>query len=131
MAQIKITVVTPESTAVDVEVDRITVPLIDGAAQILVGHAPMIGRLGPGELKTFSGSSSERYYVDGGFVQVENNSVSVLMGKCVVAGEIDLTEAKAALKEAQELETGNPELQDIKQKAVAQAHAIIRVGESS
>ena len=127
MAQINLVVVTPETTTVDAEVDSIMVPLIDGLAGILPGHAPMIGRLGPGELRTVTGSASERYYVDGGFVQVENNKVSVLTGRSVPVAEIDVAAAEAALKEAQEQEAGNADLMELKNKAIAQARAQIRM----
>jgi F-type H+-transporting ATPase subunit epsilon len=129
MAKIKITIVTPETTTLDAEVDGVTVPLIDGSAGILAGHAPMIGRLGPGELRTNDGSNSQRYYVDGGFVQVEGNSISVLTGRSVPAGEIDLASAKSALEDAEKMESSNPTLADLKRKAVSQARAQIRMVE--
>ena len=57
MAQIQLVIVTPEKTTFDQAVDSVTLPLIDGEAGILPGHAPMIGRLGPGELRVNSGAS--------------------------------------------------------------------------
>lgn len=129
MAQINLVIVTPETTTLDAEVDGVTVPLIDGAAGILAGHAPMIGRLGPGELRTQNGSTTERYYIDGGFVQVEGDKVSVLTGQSVPVGEIDLAAAKEALTKAEALESGNAELAAIKLKAISQAKAQIRMAE--
>ena len=131
MAQINIVVVTPETTTLEAEVDGVIVPLFDGSAGILPGHSPMIGRLGPGELRTNSGSTTERYYVDGGFVQVEGNLVSVLTGKSVPVAEIDLAAAKAALADAEKQDAGNAELIAIKNKAIAQARAQIRMVEGA
>ena len=131
MAQINIVVVTPETTTLDAEVESVTVPMFDGSAGILAGHAPMIGRLGPGELRTQSGGTTERYYVDGGFVQVEGNVVSVLTGSSFQASDIDLAEAKAALAEAEARDAETPELAAVKRKAVAQARAKVRVAEGS
>ena len=131
MAQINLVIVTPEMTTLDADVDGVTVPLIDGSAGILAGHAPMIGRLGPGEVRTQNGSTTERYYVDGGFVQVEGNKVSVLTGRSIPAGEIDVAAAKAALAEAEQQESGNADLAAIKSKAVAQARAQIRMVEGA
>lgn len=131
MAQIKLVVVTPEMTAVDAEVDSVVVPMIDGAAGILPGHAPMIGRLGPGELRTVNGSSNDRYYVDGGNIQVEGTGVTVLTGKCIAVADIDVAQAKTALTEAEALEASNPDLAAMKRKAVAQARAQIRMVEGS
>ena len=131
MAQLNLVIVTPEKTTLDADVDGVTVPLIDGSAGILAGHAPMIGRLGPGEVRTTSGSTTERCYVDGGFVQVEGNKVSVLTGRSIPAGEIDVAAAKAALAEAEQQESGNADLAAIKSKAVAQARAQIRMVEGA
>lgn len=129
MSQIKIIIVTPETTTLDKTVDMITLPLIDGEAGILPGHAPMIGRLGPGELRVKTGSETERFYVDGGFVQIENGVVSVLTGRSILASKIDIVAAREALTAAQSQPSDKPELADLKQKAVSQAQAQIRLAE--
>ena len=85
MSQLQIVIVTPETTTLDKSVDSVIVPLFDGQKGILPGHAPMIGRLGPGNLKVTTGGTEETYTVDGGFVQVENNTVSILTGKSEAA----------------------------------------------
>ena len=131
MPQIQIIVVTPETTTLDKLVDAITLPLIDGEAGILAGHAPMIGRLGPGELRIRSGATEERFYVDGGFVQVEKNVVSVLTGRSVPAAKLDIVAARAALEKAEAEPADKPELAELKQKAIAQARAQIRLAEKA
>jgi F-type H+-transporting ATPase subunit epsilon len=129
MAQLQIVIVTPETTTLDKMVDSITLPMFDGEAGVLAGHAAMIGRLGPGELRVKSGTATERFYVDGGFVQVENDVVSVLTGKSLAVAEIDVAVAKDALAKAEQEPSDNPELADIKQKAIDQARAQIRMAE--
>ena len=131
MAQIQIVIVTPEATTLDQMVDGVVVPLLDGAAGVLAGHAPTIGRLGPGELRVRDGSKETSYYVDGGFVQIADNVVSVLTGNSVAIEEIDVAAAKEALAKAEGMESGKAELAELKSKAVAQAKAQIRLGERS
>lgn len=131
MAQIQIVIVTPEATTLDQMVDGVIVPLLDGAAGVLAGHAPTIGRLGPGELRVRDGSKETSYYVDGGFVQIADNVVSVLTGNSVAIEEIDVAAAKEALAKAEGMESGKAELAELKSKAVAQAKAQIRLGERS
>ncbi len=131
MAQLQLVIVTPEMTTLDKEVDAVVVTLVDGEAGILPGHAPMIGRLGPGELRARVGSTEERFYVDGGNVQVESNVVCVLTGKSVPASKLDIAAARVALENALQQETGTPALAAIKQKAIAQAQAQIRMAEKS
>lgn len=81
MAQLQVVIVTPESTALDKHVDSVVLPLFDGEKGILPNHAPMIGRLGQGKLRIKDGGNEESFQVDGGFVQVESNVVSILTGK--------------------------------------------------
>ena len=131
MAKLKIVIVTPETTTLDQEADFVVLPLIDGESGVSANHAPMIGRLGPGELRVKDGNDTQRFYVDGGFVQIEDNTVSVLTGASSLASEIDAAEAKKALEAANELPSENAALAEVKRKAVSQAQAKIRVSEKS
>ena len=131
MAKIQLIIVTPERTMFDQMVDAVTVPLFDGEAGILADHAPMIGRLGPGELRARTGSNEDRYYVDGGNVQVESNVVSVLTGRSMLASEIDVAAARKSLEAAQNESVVTPALAEIKRKAIAQARAQIQIAEKS
>jgi F-type H+-transporting ATPase subunit epsilon len=89
MAQLTCVVVTPEETAVEQTADFVALPLYDGEIGIAPGHSPLIGRLGYGELRVRSGKEVTRYYIDGGFVQVADNVVSVLTERAVVADQLD------------------------------------------
>ena len=127
---LQVVVVTPEKTTVDQQVDSVVLPSFDGERGIYRGHAPMIGRLGPGELRTVINGQVDRYYVDGGFVQVDNNVVSVLTGRSVPLKEIDLSAAREELEAAQRQESSNADLVELKQKAIVQAKAQIRMVEN-
>ena len=131
MAQIHVSIVTPETTTFDADVDSVVVPMLDGERVILAGHAPMIGRLGPGEMRVTTGGNTERFYVDGGFVQVADNSVSVLTGNSVPAAQIDVAKAREDLEKAKSQPADKPELMELKNKAVAQATAQIRMSEKA
>ena len=129
MSQLQIVVVTPEQTTVDETVESGVVPMIDGELGILEDHAPLIGRLGPGELRVRGGKGTSRYYVDGGFVQILNNVVSVLTGNSMPVDQIDVSQAREDLKEAERQPADTPELMELKRKAIAQAQAQIRMVE--
>jgi F-type H+-transporting ATPase subunit epsilon len=73
--------------------------MYDGELGVLPGRAALIGRLGPGELRTRTGETVKRYFVDGGFAQVRDNIVTVLTPRAVPAASINRQEA-AALVEA-------------------------------
>jgi F-type H+-transporting ATPase subunit epsilon len=127
MATIKCVVVTPEAISIEQQADFIAVPLFDGEKGISPGHAPMIGRLGYGELRLKSGGTAERYYVDGGFVQVEENVVSIMTGMIVAADELDPTAAEEQLQASMKRPANTPELLDIRERTVEQARAQIRI----
>src|SRR5436190_14067697 len=93
-------IVTPEATALDTSASFVALPLFDGEAGIAPGRAPLIGRLGYGELRVRSGGQTQRYYVDGGFVQVVDNVVSVLTNRAVAATAINPATAKQQLDTA-------------------------------
>ena len=59
MAKLKIVIVTPETTTLDQEADFVVLPLIDGESGVSANHAPMIGRLGPGELRVKDGNDTQ------------------------------------------------------------------------
>ena len=120
-------VVTPEDTALDTKADLVVVPLSDGEVGIQSEHAPMIGRLGYGEMRITNGDSVDRYYVDGGFVQVAGNQVSVITNRATMAKDLDLSAAESALKEAEALPSSNSQEIARKQKALQQARAQINV----
>lgn len=124
--KLQIVIVTPEKTTLDQEAEFVALPMIDGEAGILPGHAPMIGRLGPGELRIRNGGTTERYFVDGGFAQIEGGVVSVLPGRSVPHSQMVAADAAKALEEALALPADQPALYEIKQKAVAVARAEVR-----
>jgi F-type H+-transporting ATPase subunit epsilon len=121
-------VVTPERTLFDELVEFVALPLYDGELGVLPGRAPLIGRLGYGELRTKVHGATKRYFVDGGFVQVRDDVITVLTNRAVPAGQVDTSAAAKELEVAQgRRATTDFELTE-KAKAVARARAQIRVG---
>jgi F-type H+-transporting ATPase subunit epsilon len=124
---LKLIVVTPESTALDVAAEFVALPLYDGEIGIGRGHAPMIGRLGFGELRYKVGTQTWTYYVDGGFVQVQDNVVSVLTNRAIPPQNLNAAAADDQLQEALARKTSNPEEMAIRERLVLQARAQKRI----
>jgi F-type H+-transporting ATPase subunit epsilon len=123
---IQCVVVTPERAVLDQAVDFVALPLYDGELGVLPGRAPLVGRLGYGELRIRHDSDTQRYYVDGGFAQVRSNVVTVLTPRAIKAEEIDAAAAEQALREAHSL-AATPAAQDAQLKAQERARGQIRV----
>ena len=98
--ELQLVLVTPETTLLDEPVQSLVLPLFDGQVGILPGRAPLVGRLGYGELKISTTSGERSYFVDGGFLQVKGSVVSVLTNRSMVADEIDAEEAEQQLRSA-------------------------------
>jgi F-type H+-transporting ATPase subunit epsilon len=122
-------VVTPEATVLDATADFVAVPLYDGELGIAPGRAPLIGRLGFGELRLVNGGSARRFYVDGGFIEVKGDVVTLLTGRAAPAGDLDAAVAAQLLDEAKKRPGNTPELAALKERAELQARAQVRLAE--
>jgi F-type H+-transporting ATPase subunit epsilon len=123
---IRCIVVTPERTELDTQAQSVTLPMFDGALGVLPGRAPMIGRLGYGTLELDTAAGPQRYFVDGGFAQVEANTVSVLTARSISVDLLDVGEAEKALRDALDMPSNNPEQAQLKDTAVRRARGQIR-----
>lgn len=108
MADLRLVLVTPEKTLFDRPVASIKVPLFDGSAGFYPGRAPLVGRLGMGELRLVGSSGeTESYFIDGGFVQVKGPVVSVLTNASVPCVDISRKAAAGKLEEARTERAGS------------------------
>jgi F-type H+-transporting ATPase subunit epsilon len=92
---LRLEIVTPEKRVVDAEVDSVTVPTVSGEAGIFPFHAPLVSAVKPGILSYTQKGGGEKFVVSGGFVEVNSNTVSVLVDTAETADEIDVESAKA------------------------------------
>lgn len=97
------TVVTPEQELLDEEVRHVSIPAWDGKVGILSHRAPLLAKLGYGELeldKAGAAGQGERYFIGGGFVQMKDDRLTVITDEAKPVDQIDREEAEASLKEA-------------------------------
>ena len=73
-----VSVISPERTLFEGAAMSVVAPAFDGEVGILTNHAPMMTLLGRGTLRVESASGTERFAVDGGFLQVVDNQVRVV-----------------------------------------------------
>lgn len=97
---LKLVVVTPEKTLLDAHVESLRFPLPDGQIGVLPSHSPIIGRLGTGELEIRDERGTADYFVDGGFVQIANNVVTLLTDRCVPLTQLTVAEGEKILADA-------------------------------
>lgn len=95
-------VVTPEAPVHDGSAQFVALPLDDGELGIMPFHGPLIARLGFGELRIIEegGGKTLRYFIDGGFVQVNGNIVYVLTNRATPVDQIKVQAAEEQLAAA-------------------------------
>lgn len=120
-------VVTPEASVLETEASFVALPLFDGELGVAPKHSPLIGRLGYGEMRITRDSEKLRYYVDGGFVQVAGNTVSVLTNRALPAETLDEASATKQLTEALGLRAAGDEELAIRDRRISQARGQLRV----
>ena len=118
---LEVTVVTPEATVLKSPAQFVALPLYDGEIGIAPGRAPLIGRLGFGEMRLNEGDKTLRYYIDGGFVEVSKNFMTVLTSRAIPADKIDAAVVAERLTAAQQKPANTPELLEIRDRAIAAA----------
>jgi F-type H+-transporting ATPase subunit epsilon len=126
-SQLQCIVVTPERALLDVSADFVALPLYDGEMGFLPGRAPLVGRLGFGELRIRQGNQVSHYYVDGGFVQVRGNTVTVLTSRAFKASEINPEAAEQALNKARQATRKLSSLQVQEANIQAQQKAMLQL----
>ena len=95
-------VATPERELVREDVSEAQLPGKDGYIGILPGHAPLLGALGAGVLTFHTGGQEHRFAVDGGFIEVSDNHVSVLADHAEAASDIKVDTARQQLEGAKQ-----------------------------
>jgi F-type H+-transporting ATPase subunit epsilon len=127
--QLQCVVVTPAKAVLDEPAEFVSLPMFDGELGVLPGRAPLIGRLGPGELRIQQRGAARRLFVDGGFAQVRSNVVTVLTPRAIPSDEIEPQSAQQDLTAAQAIVPKSVEEQDARRKAEDRARAMIRIAE--
>jgi len=102
MGELNIEIVTPHGIAFAGEVTSCTAPGEDGKFQILEGHAPFLSILRIGELRIRMKDGEKRLATSGGFLEVRENTISIIVESAEFADDIDVSRAKEAERRARE-----------------------------
>lgn len=99
--------VTPAAAIIDDQVTYASVPAWDGLMGVLPGRAPLLARLGVGELRLdFADSEkgqggSRAFLVEDGFVKMANEELTILAERATPAESLTMADAEAELRQAQ------------------------------
>jgi len=128
---VRCVIVTPEQTSLDTQARSVTLPLFDGSRGVGHGHSPFIGRLGAGEVRIVGeqggpADAVRRLFVEGGFVEVGHDAVTVITQRAIPAEKVDPAVARADLATISGTRATGDEAIDAKLKAEEIARSLVR-----
>ena len=94
-------VITPDKTVWDDQVEEIVLPSTTGQLGILSGHAPLLSALDIGVMRIRPGKDWQSIALMGGFAEVENNEVKVLVNGAEMGSSIEQDTARTEYEQAQ------------------------------
>jgi F-type H+-transporting ATPase subunit epsilon len=126
--KLRLELVTPYKRVLSLDVDEVTAPGTIGEFGVLPDHSPLLTTLKVGVLSYRQGGETFQVAVNWGYVEVEDNVMTVLVETAETADQIDLARAKAALARAEEaLKKLSSEDKEFKIMEAALERAVIRV----
>ncbi len=101
MTKLHLKIVTPEKEILNEEVSEVIVPSVEGELGILPGHADLMAKLKAGELIIKNGDKTSHLAIGGGFIQMIDNSLTILTDLAEHSSDIDEKKVEEARKRAE------------------------------
>ena len=100
--QLQVELVAADRTVWSGQATRVIARTTEGDVGVLAHHAPLLSVLVHGVVEIHTDEDSDLVVaIDGGFLSVANNRVSILSENAVLGSEIDAAQARADLEAAQ------------------------------
>ena len=94
-------VISPDKTVWDAEAEEVILPSTTGQLGILSGHAPLMTALDIGVMRVRPEKTWESIALMGGFAEIENDEVTILVRGAERGNSIDKDAARAEFETAQ------------------------------
>ena len=102
MATFQFDLVSPEKLLFSGEVDQVDVPGSEGDFGVLAGHAPFVTTVRPGILTIFQDGAGLKVVVNGGFVEVTPEGMTVLADVATSVADFDRAALATRIAEMEE-----------------------------
>jgi len=120
-------IITPERSVLDCDAKFVAFPAHDGEVGVLPHRAPLVYKLGTGELRVECIDASHAFFVDGGFAQMLGNQLTILTSQARRVNELDASAAERALTEAKAMKMPDETAYAARTHAVARAKAQVKL----
>jgi F-type H+-transporting ATPase subunit epsilon len=128
---LQLTIVTPEGTRYEGQVDAIVVPGAEGDFGVLPGHERLLAAVRTGELQIQDGRGASWAAVSDGFAEVNGDKVVLMVDSCEFATGIDAARAERAKaraeREIEQLRSAHADATSFMIEERALQRAIIRI----
>ena len=94
--------VSPEKLLLSAEADMVTVPGTEGYMGVMAGHASLVSTLRAGMIDVKIDGKDDRYFIRGGFAEINAAKITVLADEAIPMTELDLAVLDQRIADAQE-----------------------------
>ena len=94
--------VSPERLLLSQAVDMVTIPGSEGYMGVTAGHMPLVSTLRAGMINMLDNGTETRFFIMGGFAEINASKVIVLAEEALPMSELDLAVLDQRIKDAQE-----------------------------
>ena len=121
-------IVTPEQQAFDESVSQAILPAHDGQVGILTDRAPLLVKLGLGELRLdLVKGGTKVFFIEGGIAQMKDNKLTIVTNEAVEPADISAETARAELAEATAQRITDQKSYDDRQRRLQRARVMERM----
>ncbi len=122
-------VITPDRKVLECDASFVALPAHDGEIGFLTHRAPLLCKLGIGELRIETPHRQRRYFLDGGFAQMLGNELTILTERAESSGDIHLSQVEAELARAAAMTPSDTTSREARDLALARARARKRIAQ--
>lgn len=97
----KLQIITPMRTILDVEVESVILSTTEGEMGVLYDHEPVVTLLGYKDVTYTQNGTKKKATTFGGFAEITKDQITILTDASELADEIDIERAKKAKERAE------------------------------
>ncbi len=101
-SKIAFDLVSPEKLLLSVKADMVTIPGTEGYMGVMAGHAATVTTLRAGMIDVDIDGTDQRYFIRGGFAEINAGKITVLADEAIPMTELDLAVLDQRIADAQE-----------------------------
>jgi F-type H+-transporting ATPase subunit epsilon len=94
--------VSPERLLLSQQVDMVTIPGSEGYMGVMAGHMALVSTLRAGMIDMLNDGGNTRFFIMGGFAEINATKVIVLAEEAIPMTEMDLAVLDQRIKDAQD-----------------------------